>query len=165
MKSDKFCVDPFKCTVSAATIVLCIVLISVMVPLRELLAALVLLVIALLFSPIFVLYGSSLVLDEQGVHRRFCGMETACLSWAQIRETGVVGLKVFNNNDPKKTGTRYIYFSREKLSDQERFAMALKWPPKEKLYLRYTKERLDIVQSYWSNTIETYNAGHAFLKE
>ena len=97
---------------------------------------------AAVFVVICVLYGSTLILDEQGLSLRFFGLPLRAMRWSEIAEVGVVGLKVFNNNDAKRTGTRYIYFSPRPLDKDARFRLALEWPPRDMLYLCYSKERL-----------------------
>ena len=117
---------------------------------------------AVLFIFVAFLYGSTITLDAKGLSRSFFGIPICSVSWSEIAEVGVIGLKVFNNNDTKRTGTRYIYFSPLPLDKDSRFRLALEWPPRDMLYLYYSKERAAAVQSLWNRTIETYNAGNLF---
>lgn len=119
--------------------------------------------IAAVFVAVGVLYGSTLTLDEQGLALHFFGVPLRTMPWSQVAEVGVVGLKVFNNNDAKHTGTRYIYFSPRKLDKDGRFRLALEWPPKDMFYLCYTRGRLTAVQTLLSGPVESYNAGDIFL--
>lgn len=117
---------------------------------------------AVLFIFVAFLYGSTITLDAKGLSRSFFGIPMYHVAWSDIAEVGVVGLKVFNNNDANRTGTRYIYFSPRSLDKDSRFRLALEWPPRNMLYLCYSKDRLTAVQSLWNSTIETYNAGNIF---
>lgn len=120
------------------------------------------LLVAVVFSVIGVMYGSVVSLEETGVRRGFWGIQISDTPWYEIAEVGVVGVKVFNNNNPKHTGSRYIYFSKKALSDEERFKLALEWPPKDMPYLLYTRTRIDTAMLYHNKEIATYNAGDIF---
>ena len=80
-------------------------------------------------------------------------------SKAESAETGAAGSKILNKGNPNKTGTVYIYFSPTALDDNERFDMMLKWPPKDKLYLRYSEARLNFIKTGCGMDIVGYNIG------
>lgn len=126
-------------------------------------AAAVFAAVAAVFVYVSVLYGSTLTLDEAGLRRSFFGLRLHTVPWSAIAEVGVVGLKVFNNNDPKRTGTLYLYFSPRALDKDSRFKLALEWPPRDMLYLCYTKDRAAAVRALWSGPIKTFNAGDLFF--
>ena len=126
-------------------------------------AAAVFAAVAAVFVYVSVLYGSTLTLDEAGLRRSFFGLRLHTVPWSAVAEVGVVGLKVFNNNDPKRTGTLYLYFSPRALDKDSRFKLALEWPPRDMLYLCYTKDRAAAVRALWSGPIETFNAGDLFF--
>lgn len=141
----------------------CVFLALLSVAMHNWLALVLFSLFAAVFVVVCVLYGSTLILDEQGLSLRFFGLPLRAMRWSEIAEVGVVGLKVFNNNDARRTGTRYIYFSPRPLDKDARFRLALEWPPRDMLYLCYSKERLQAVQSLQSVAIETFNAGDVFF--
>ena len=155
----RYCVHPLKLAAALVTVALCVFLAVVAAVAGGWLVAALFAAAAVAFGVVTVLYGSVLTLDETGLARSFCGIPMRRMAWAEVAEVGVVGLKVFNNNDPKRPGTRYLYFSPRALDKDARFKLALEWPPREALYMAYTKERARAVQALWSRPIETYNAG------
>lgn len=92
------------------------------------------------------------------VIKKLLGFVLTSIKREEIREVGVVGLRVFGNK--KRTGTRYIYFSRERMDERERFGMCLKWPPGNKIYMTWNRKRYLATQTYWDSRIEEYNAGN-----
>lgn len=160
---NRYLVHTFKFVVALATCILCLVLAGVMVYLREWIALPILALIFVIFAYVTVLYGSVVSVDEKGVHLTFLGISRRSVPWSDIREVGIVGVKVFNNNEPKLTGSRYIYFSPRTMDDAARFKLALEWPPKDMLYVSYARQRVEEIQLLWTGPIETYNAGDAFF--
>ncbi len=104
--------------------------------------------------------GATIQVNESGIKYCLFGLYRTSLSWSQISEVGLVGINPFNKRKPEKTGALYIYFSKEKLCEEDRFNLILKWPPYKLMYVSHTPERLEVIQAYWSNTIETYNIGN-----
>ena len=155
----RFCIHIFKFLVALLTTVICLILTVVLLFLNEFIAAVFFGLIAALFTFVGLLYGSHLTINTVGVQRDFGPLFKKNYRWDEISEVGVVGVNIFNNNDPNHTGSRYIYFSPDSLDEDQRFRLALKWPPKDILYMAYSKERLAFVQSLWKLPIETYNAG------
>lgn len=163
MKQQSFIVHGFKFAVALFTMAVCLALAVYAGWQHNWILLVVFLLIAAAFAFVCFSYGSILTLDETGVRRSFLGIPLRTMSWADIAEVGVVGLKVFNNNDPKHTGTRYIYFSPRTLDKDARFKLALEWPPRDMLYISYTHPRVEMIQMLWSGPIETYNAGNLFF--
>lgn len=159
----RYLIHPLKFAAALFTVVVCTFLAILAAGFHNWLALAVFTLAALVFVWVGVLYGSVLTLDAQGLSLRFCGVRLRAMRWSEVAEVGVVGLKVFNNNDPKRTGTRYIYFSPRRLDKDSRFRLALEWPPRDMLYLCYTRERLTAVQSLQSGTVEAFNAGDIFF--
>ena len=159
----RYLIHPLKFAAALFTVVACTFLAILAATFRNWIMLLLFTVAAAVFVWVCVLYGSVLTLDAQGLVLRFCGFTLRTVNSSEVAEVGVVGLKVFNNNDPKHTGTRYIYFSPHRLDKDSRFRLALEWPPRDMLYLCYTKERLNAVQSLSSGTVETFNAGDVFF--
>ena len=119
----------------------------------------VFLAIALLFFKIALDAGAKISVGKDGVSRRLFGKTTHSFKWEEIAETGAAGSKILNKGNPNKTGTVYIYFSPTALDDNERFDMMLRWPPKDKLYLRYSEARLNFIKTVCGMDIVGYNIG------
>ncbi len=116
----------------------------------------------LLSLPFFLLiyrYGSTVGITEEGISLSFLKKERMKMRWDEIGEIAVCGQKIFNSGNKKKCGTLYIIVSRERLDDSKRFDMMLKWPPKERIYFRFSKEGLFNIQLHYTTPIEKYNIG------
>lgn len=159
----RFFIHPLKFAAALFTVVVCAFLAVLAGVSGSWIAAAVFAAVAAVFVYVSVLYGSTLTLDETGLRRSFFGLRLHTVPWSAVAEVGVVGLKVFNNNDPKRTGTLYLYFSPRALDKDSRFKLALEWPPRDMLYLCYTKDRAAAVRALWSGPIETFNAGDLFF--
>ena len=133
-----------------------------------------------LFLMVAALYGRVVHVGPSGVRWTLLGRELRSRTWEQIGEIGVVGPRVFNGNSgngpaapsgqggreglfgPAKRssiGTPYLYFSEEPLTEEQRFTLALKWPPRDMIFLRFTPERVAHVQSSSQKYVEHYNTG------
>ena len=133
-----------------------------------------------LFLMVAALYGRVVHVGPSGVRWTLLGRELRSRTWEQIGEIGVVGTRVFNGNSgngpaapsgqggreglfgPAKRssiGTPYLYFSEEPLTEEQRFTLALKWPPRDMIFLRFTPERVAHVQSSSQKYVEHYNTG------
>lgn len=122
-------------------------------------SALIFLLLALIFSAVALMSGSTIHISSSGIRQTYFGITVRSLKWDEIAEIGVIGTKVFNKKHPERTGTLYFYFSKVTMTNEERFNMALKWPPFTKIYLLYTDSRLNNIQSFWSSHIVTFNTG------
>lgn len=162
MKKHQFMVHPFKFAAALLTLACCLPLALYAAWLHHWISFAIFLAIAILFGVIAVNYGAVLTIDESGVQRSFLGIPLRRMSWSEIKEVGVVGLKVFSRNS-KRTGTRYIYFSPRPLDKDARFRLALEWPPRQMLYASYNRMRVEAIQFLWTGPIETYNAGDVFF--
>jgi len=158
LRSD-FCVHPLKFAVSAATVLIGIILGATFVFLHKPLEAVILFLIAALFTWQAVLFGAWVSITGEGIRRHIFGWTLKRQNWAEIKEVGVVGTKVFNRLNPNKTGFLYIYFSPKELAEEERFRLALNFPPKDMIFLLYNKEREDVVQALWNTKLKGYNTG------
>lgn len=155
----KFMINPKNYFVSIATAVFCLVIAIAMATIREYIGLLVFLLIAFVFIIVSNYSGSHLLIDKSVVKRKSLFGKVKEFKMEEIKEIGVAGSKVINNGGGKKTGTVYIYFSKEELSDQDLFDMMLRWPPRDKLYMEYTAERARYVMSLWAGEIKKYNFG------
>lgn len=163
MEKYSFCAHTSKFIIALATAIASAFLAVLMLFLREYIGTILFLLIAVLFAAVSVLYGTTVTLDKAGVSRSFGPFHKKEISWEDIVEVGVVGVKIFNNNDPKHTGSRYIYFSPYQLDEAARFKLAMEWPPRKMLYMAYSKKRIQAVQFLWNRPIKSYNAGDIFF--
>lgn len=120
-------------------------------------AAVAFLGISLLFGWLLVKYASILTVDAEGIRLTFLGVERRKMNWADIHEIGLIGENVFHHDKKKKNGDKYIYFSPVKMNADERFAMIVRWPPKDKLYVEYSEKALEYIMTFWQGELETYN--------
>ena len=132
-----------------------------------------------LFLLVAALYGRVVHVGPSGVRWTLLGRELRSRTWEQIGEIGVVGTRVFNGSGGRNAapsgqsgreglfgpakrshiGTPYLYFSEESLTEEQRFTLALKWPPRNMIFLRFTAERVAYVQSSSRKYVEHYNTG------
>ena len=115
--------------------------------------------VALLFFFTALYNGMCIAVGRDGIQLSAFGIKRRFLSWNNIKEIGVFGNRLFNANK-NRVGTLYIYFSTQPLTDEDRFQMILRWPPKNEIVLQYSKERMDAIQLIWSSEIQTYNTGN-----
>ena len=119
--------------------------------------------IAMLFVWVSSSCGAIITITDEGVTRSVFGKITKTMTWKEIKEIGVAGTDLFTKSKKDRTDTLHIYFSKSPMTDEERFDMMLQWPPKDGLYLQYTKNRAQTIQAFWSDKIHTYNAGEIFF--
>ena len=158
-----YMIYPFKFIVSLVTFLFSTILAVTLFSISRLPSAVVFTVIAILFLAVAILYGSKITLDDTGLTCTFLLINRRHVDWNEIAEVGIVGSKVFRNDDRKDVGTLYLYFSPVTLTEQERFELVLHWPPFDKLFLKYSPNRLEAIQQYWSGNIVFYHAGDVFL--
>ena len=103
--------------------------------------------------------GDTLLLSSDGISRLSFGRERAHWNWESIQEYGVIGLRLFGSEKAIENGTKYVYFSETPMDDDQRFQMALKWPPKKCAYALYSDEllhnaklRLDLEPVYFNTS-------------
>lgn len=163
MKCRKFFVDPTKLIISLITSFFCILLTICQVIINRPGSAVIFLVIALLFILLSLTYGTKIIITEKGISSTIFGKVKKSISWDKIAEISVAGTHILNQKNRNNTGTIYIIFSEEKLSDEQLFSTLLKWPPKKIIYMKYSKEKLDMIQFHWSNKVHSYNVGKLIL--
>lgn len=118
--------------------------------------------IAILFLVIGLNYSCMITIDHTGVRKSLFGKTLCYLSWSEIQEVGVTSTRVFGD-EKKKPGTLFIYFSPVAMTEDDRFAMALNWPPRKQIYLEYDRSRIQFIQQCWANRIETYRTGDLYF--
>lgn len=156
---------PLKCGAALLTAIFSLVMVIVMIDLKSWLGGLLFGLIFAFFTGVAVLYGARIRVDEQGVGRFFLWRRQRFLSWPEIKEVSVIGVNVFNRNNSKRTGSRYLCFWPQVMSEQERFRLALEWPPKEGIYMLYSPERLATVRRYWAGQIDSFNGGDLYWEK
>ncbi len=154
-----FIVHPLKMAASIATAAVTLALSIFAFSAGRILAGVLNLAIALIFLGILPVFAARVTVDGKGVSRRFLGRASKAMTWDQVAEAGVAGTKVLKKQDSDRTGELYIYFSPVKMSDQERFEMMLKWPPRDKLFMYYTEKRIRAVETTCPVKLEYYNTG------
>lgn len=154
-----FCIDPAKLALSGFTVISGLVLGITFLTLRNWAGAGLMFLIMLLFLRQAYIYGPWISVTPDGIRKHIFGRTLKLVRWEDVAEVGVVGTKVFNKLTPDKTGAMYIYFSPKTLNEEERFQLALDFPPKDMLFLRHEKEREDIVQVLWNTKMVGYNIG------
>ena len=179
----KYMAHPAKLAVSLPTSVLLLWGGVIQLPTRFWWCGILLILFGVLFLLVAGLYGRIVHLDSSGVRWTLLGKVMCAHSWEQIGEIGVVGTNVLNGGEestakapgppeesgdkkrsapskPPRIGTPYIYFSERALTEEQRFALALKWPPKGMIFLRFSPERVAQVQSISQKYVEHYNTGN-----
>ncbi|MDK2968053.1 MULTISPECIES: hypothetical protein [Lacrimispora] len=158
-----YLVDTFKAAVSIATVLFSLTIVISLIIIHRFGSAAVFFLIGLIFiKPVFT-YAAFVSVDQTGI-RLFLPWKTLqCFTWSEIAEVGVAGTRLFTKKESKNAGSLYIYISKTTLTDDDRFDMMLHWPPKNQIFLTYSKQRLDEIQMRFSNKIQTYNAGDIHL--
>jgi len=155
--------DTFKAAVSAATVLFSFTIGVCLLTIQRFGSAAIFFLIGLLFLWPILIYGARVSVEQSGI-RCFLPWKTLrSFNWDEIAEVGVSGTKIIKTNQSKNTGTLYIYISKAALTDEERFDMMLNWPPKDKIFLTYSRERLDTIQMLFGSKIQTYNAGEIYF--
>ncbi len=135
------------------------VLTALLVSWKAWLAATISLILCVIYCVTAVLNGGVVRIDGERVSCRFLFKEVS-MKWEEIEEVGVIGLRVLNSEGKKHKGSKNIYFSKTKMSDDERFQMCVDWPPKDKIYFRFSYKRIAAVQKLWARHVNMYNVGN-----
>lgn len=114
--------------------------------------------LAALYVVISARYGAVIHVDARGVTRRMLFRPEEYCAWADLKEVGVFGSRLFHKADSEKVGTLYLYFSIEPMTEDERFSMVLKWPPKQ-IHFLFDPRHLELVQYFWTKEIVSFNTG------
>lgn len=154
-----YVVNKYKLIIAALCCLFFAVVTALLLLWKARLLACIPLILCIVYGVIAVQNGNVVRVDAGGVSRRFPGRGRS-MSWENIGEVGVVGLRVLNSEGKRYTGTRYIYVSEKPMSEQERFDLCLKWPPKDILYFRFSYKRIAAVQALWGKEIVLFNTGN-----
>jgi hypothetical protein len=158
-----YIVNPFKGIIAIIFAFIFFISGGAMFSIYQPLPAVLFITIGIVYTISAVMNGTVVHVDKKGINKSVFGIVTMMFQWEEINELGVCGTNVFHKHHPKKTGTLYIYISKNKLDEQERFDMILKWPPKDKIYFVYTKKHLEAIQLLSKCKIKTYNTGNLML--
>lgn len=120
------------------------------------LEALVFLAIAIVFGFVFHENASVITIDRQNIVLSFLGKQRIQIAWSDVKEMGLIGENVFSHKKGK-TGDKYIYFSPYEMTEDQRFKMIVKWPPKDMLYMEHGEKQLEGTMSIWGKDLKTYN--------
>lgn len=107
--------------------------------------------------------GAVISIGPAGVQKRYLSGRTRDMEWTEVKEVGIIGLKVLKKRDSMKTGSMYIYLSAEEMTEEVRFDMALRWPPRDVMYFKFSFSLIRNVQQYWKNDVILYNTGALHL--
>lgn len=83
--------------------------------------------LVIIYGNLAVRKGSLVVINEKGVERRIFRRRVLFFSWSEIQEAGLIN-------------SRFVYFSRDKMTEAQRADMCFAWPPKDKIYFRAGKK-------------------------
>lgn len=158
-----YLVNPIKCFIASLTALTFLILSVTMVALVRPFSSAVFAALSIIFIAVALQNGSRIYINEQGVQKFLLGRKIRGFMWEEISELGICGTKVFHKNHPERAGTLYIYASKQALSDEERFHMILKWPPKNQIYMTYTPQKLQMMQLLSCQKIHMYNTGDLTL--
>lgn len=116
------------------------------------------LAMAFLYLLLAAMYSAVVRIDAEGISRKVWFLPPESYSWKEVQEVGVFGSKALKQRNSKKVGTLYFYFSTQRMTEDERFAMILKWPTR-KIHFLFDRRSLEIIQYYWDREIDTCNIG------
>lgn len=156
----KFRIHTIKFAISCVVAVFCISLGLYFLVSRYLAAGLVFLIIGCVYTVPAYQLGGTVSVEPDGVTATHLFGRKQFIAWKDIRETGIMGIKVLKKNNSRSTGPKYIYFSGKTLTRDDRFETALKWPPGDMIYMRYDYQRLKAVRKHWKEPITLYNTGN-----
>ncbi|MBR1919848.1 MAG: hypothetical protein IJ831_09520 [Spirochaetales bacterium] len=163
-RKSSYILDPFKFGVSiltaAASLVICVTMIVISRPIET---AVFLIIAAIFLREASINMNRIYITDEGARMDDFRGRTLLFFRWDEIEEIGVAGSKVFPKSDKGKRGTLYIYISRNELTDQERFEMMFKFPPRNIITMVYDRDRLDAIQIRYTPKLKKFNTGSAEL--
>lgn len=156
MQDEIYWVDGAKALSSAIFGTIFLLVAMTCVTLQYWLMALLLFVPAVAFLRITCICGCRIRISKDGISKSFLGSVQQSLTWQQIPELWVLGTKVFGNRE-KYTGTLYLCFCTEAMSEDALFDTILNWPPKKIPHLVVTPGRLEQIQLLSEKRIQKFN--------
>ncbi len=156
-----FLADPVKTGIAGVFSLFLLVLLPEFIRQQNTVGALVFGAIFLIFAGITIYAARLVQVDQKEMCVSYFGLFKRHYPWDELQEVGVMGLRIFKSKKSKASGLTYIYFSKEALTDDERFNIALRWPVNHIPYLLYNRKRLETIQFLWEKPISFYNADSA----
>ncbi|GEM_PF-1628793 len=123
------------------------------------LSAFIFIALSIPFFIIVYRYGSYVVINKDGVFLKFLNFERRHFFWNDIKEINIIGSNILNRKNRKRCGTIYIIFSEKTRTEGQNVDMILKWPPKDEIYLKFSKEILLNIQQFYLYPVKKYNVG------
>jgi hypothetical protein len=163
LHKNSFLANPLKLIISIVTVIISLILAGTLFYIWRPGPALLFLLIAVIFLIESFFCGAIVSVSNEGIKQIMTGKCIKEFRWAEIQEIGVIGSNLFTKTAKDEHGTLYIYISKKMMNQQDRFDMILKWPPNDKIYLQYTKQRICSIQMQWNSKIDTYNTGNLIL--
>ncbi len=158
-------VNPFLFGVALAFGLLLLTMAVVMIVIGRIGSAVIFFLMATAFLAVATGNGMTVSFQEEGVVRSLLGIRLSTLKWEEVREVGVCGNRPFHKKGSDRVGSHYLYFSREKMTEDQRFEMILKWPPRRQVYLLFSQERAAAAQIWWKHPLVFYNSGKLRIEE
>ena len=157
MKIKRYFTHPFKLAIDLATCLILGITAASLLLSGAVVPAVFFFIFAAIFAYSSALCGSVISIEPDGFRRSLFAKTLKFFRLDEIAEVGVIGSGLFHRAGKESRGTVYIYFSKTEMTAEERYDMILKWPPKDKLYMRFTADRLNAVESVWKGDIHSYN--------
>ena len=145
----RFLINPPKAAFSLSATLIFLYLFVASCQSVKLIPLILYLILTIIYLGLACYYSIIFEMDENGVRNRFLFWSFMDIPWDEMKEVGIANMKVIKNAEKKKVGELYLYFSRETMTEKERFHMCLHWPPKDKRYMRYSVKRLKKLHRYW----------------
>lgn len=155
-------VDKIKCTLLALSSLLFLICALALFMSGSPVPAALCLLLAFIYAAAAAFNGATVRIDSDGVSRRILWFPAQACRWDEMKEVGVFGTKLFNRRNPSKTGTLYLYVSKQNMTDDQRFQMVLRWPPKQ-IYFAFHSADLELIRRFWPRDIVGYNVGDLVL--
>lgn len=109
---------------------------------------------AVLFVVLAAGYGSIVRTRNGCLEHIFLGICIRKMDISGIVEIGIADTDTLSKRKLFRKLHTYIYCSECSMDEQERFMMSVKWPPKDKIYIRYTDHNLRALRKFWDGPIE-----------
>lgn len=152
--------DPIKFLISFITTIIFSILSCVMVYLRYKIAIIIFVILAAIYAYITFYYSGVVYADNTGILLKRVFQKVEEISWADVKELGIIGINVINRNRKNK-GVKYIYISSTVKSSEDRFSMALHWPPRDKtIFVRYRDSVLKYLRQQYKQPVILFNTGN-----
>ncbi len=156
-----FIINPRQAIINGATSGFCILVALVMaISLGHPGSAAIFFIIGVIFVKPFLDSVGTVTLGPERLTRKLPFRPDFSMTWDEIAEVGLAGESVLNMGRSNRPGTIHFYFSGTVLDDDKRFDMMMHWPPKDKIYLTWSKKRMEFIRPLCGRDIIKYNTGN-----